>query len=89
MKSGTTATATTALDPEGVASRVASLDWASIAADLDSYGCAVMGPLLTPERCGDLAASYGTDGLFRSRVIMARHGFGTAGAFNIFLDSGE
>ncbi|AGA26992.1 2OG-Fe(II) oxygenase [Singulisphaera acidiphila] len=52
------------------------LDWASIAAELDEHGCAVIGPILTPEQCETLATSYDTDGLFRSRVVMARHGFG-------------
>jgi len=56
--------------------RVAALDWAAMAADLDSQGCATTGPLLTPDECGALAEGYATDALFRSRVIMARHGFG-------------
>ena len=56
--------------------RVTALDWNAIAADLDAYGCATTGPLLAPEECAALAQSYASDGLFRSRVIMARHGFG-------------
>jgi hypothetical protein len=32
--------------------------------------------VLTPEECVALAQSYASDGLFRSRVVMARHGFG-------------
>ena len=59
-----------------VADRVAALDWAAIAADLDAHGCAVTGPMLTAEECAALAAAYPADDLFRSRVIMARHGFG-------------
>jgi hypothetical protein len=59
-----------------VAARVAALDWAAMAADLDAYGCALTGPLLTAEECQSLAGSYAVDALFRSRVIMARHGFG-------------
>jgi len=74
MRSRTTTA--TALDPDVTSVRVTSLDWASIAAELDGHGCAVIGPLLTPEQCGELTASYGTDGIFRSRVIMARHGYG-------------
>lgn len=31
---------------------------------------------MAPEECAALAALYGTDGIFRSRVVMARHGFG-------------
>ena len=46
------------------------------AADLDKHGCAVTGPLLTADECAALAGRYPEDALFRSRVIMARHGFG-------------
>jgi hypothetical protein len=56
--------------------RIASLDWANVTSELDSHGCAVIGPLITPEECDALTASYETDGLFRSRVVMARHGYG-------------
>jgi len=59
-----------------VADRVAALDWAAMAADLDGHGCALTGPLLNTEECAALAAAYPSDDLFRSRVIMARHGFG-------------
>jgi uncharacterized protein len=64
------------IDATGTLERVASLDWARISSDLDSHGCAVIGPLLTPEQCEALADSYDSDGTFRSRVVMARHGFG-------------
>ena len=59
-----------------VATRVSSLDWERIAADLDAFGCATTGVVLTPPECRALVASYQADELFRSRVIMARHGFG-------------
>jgi hypothetical protein len=57
--------------------RVARLDWPAIEADLDAFGCATTGALLAPAECAGLAASYDTEGLFRSRVVMARHGFGS------------
>ena len=56
--------------------RVGSLDWAEIAGALDARGSATTGVLLTPEECAGLAAAYADDALFRSRVVMARHGFG-------------
>jgi uncharacterized protein len=56
--------------------RIAALDWSRIAADLDERGCAATGPLLTAEECAGLMAAYDDDRHFRSRVIMARHGFG-------------
>jgi uncharacterized protein len=54
----------------------ANFDWEKIASDLDAHGCAVTGPLLSREQCDALAALYPQASPFRSRVIMARHGFG-------------
>ena len=51
-------------------------DWQRIGEELDALGAALLGPLLSHDQCSALAASYGRDELFRSRVIMARHGFG-------------
>jgi hypothetical protein len=51
-------------------------DWQTIAASLDSDGWAVIGGLLTPEACRATAALYDEDRIFRSKVVMARHGFG-------------
>lgn len=51
-------------------------DRAALAADLDAQGWAVLPRLLGPAACRALAASYDDDALFRSRVVMARHGFG-------------
>jgi uncharacterized protein len=59
-----------------VADRVAALDWGSITTQLDSFGCATTGALLTPDECAGISSRYGADGIYRSRVIMARHGFG-------------
>ena len=56
--------------------RVEGIDWPTIEATLDAHGAAVIGPLLTGPECAALAAAYDNDGLFRSRVVMARHGFG-------------
>ncbi|MGD9767772.1 MAG: 2OG-Fe(II) oxygenase [Pseudolabrys sp.] len=55
---------------------VVRYDWESVAADLDARGCAVLDALLTPADCRALAALYDDDSRFRSRVIMARYGFG-------------
>jgi hypothetical protein len=52
------------------------LDWGAIAAELDSHGCAVIGPLLDPSSCRKLSALYALTAPFRSRVVMSRHGFG-------------
>jgi len=56
--------------------KIVSLDWACIAATLSEQGYATTGPLLTPEECLQLASGYEDPSRFRSRVVMARHGFG-------------
>ncbi|WP_094779114.1 2OG-Fe(II) oxygenase [Paraburkholderia ribeironis] len=57
--------------------RVDALDWPRIEQDLDLYGCAVVPGLATLQECDALAALYSHDDLYRSRVVMARHGFGS------------
>lgn len=58
------------------AERIAALDWERIAGELDAQGCAVLGGLVAAADCAALARSYDEDGLFRSRIVMSRHGFG-------------
>ncbi|HTP97152.1 MAG TPA: 2OG-Fe(II) oxygenase [Burkholderiales bacterium] len=60
-----------------LAERIAALDWATIGVALDLHGCATTGVVLTPEACAALAAGYDHDAQFRSRVVMAQHGFGS------------
>ena len=60
-----------------VAERIAALDWRGLAAALDAHGCAVVKALVSPEACATLAAGYELEGAFRSRIVMARHGFGS------------
>ena len=59
-----------------LADRIADLDWPELTRDLDTHGAALIPGLLTPEACETMAATYDADALFRSRVIMSRHGFG-------------
>jgi len=59
-----------------VAERVARLDWERISADLDAQGSAVAGHLLSAAESRAVAALFERDELFRSRVVMARHGYG-------------
>jgi hypothetical protein len=56
--------------------RLADVDWRRAEVDLDEQGSAVLPGLLTPAECESLAAMYRADALFRSRVVMERHGFG-------------
>ncbi|MBS0421828.1 MAG: 2OG-Fe(II) oxygenase [Proteobacteria bacterium] len=59
-----------------VVARIDAIDWQSVAADLNAQGSALVEQLLEPAQCRSLAALYSQDGLFRSRVVMSRHGFG-------------
>ena len=61
---------------DDIAGRVADVEWPKVEADLDAQGAAVIKRLLTSTECRDLASLYHHDDLFRSRVVMARHGFG-------------
>jgi len=70
-------TAGTASDSSsGGLARVGGIDWDAVAGDLNTQGSAVVERLLEPAQCRSLAALYSEDGLFRSRVVMSRHGFG-------------
>jgi hypothetical protein len=64
------------VSPEEVVGRVESFDWCRVSQNLDAYGNAVLERLLAPDECGSLAAHYPNDAVFRSRVVMGRHGFG-------------
>jgi uncharacterized protein len=59
-----------------VAARIAAADWEGVGATLDAEGHAVMHSVLLPDECAALAAGYDAEEQFRSRVVMARHGFG-------------
>jgi uncharacterized protein len=56
--------------------RVSALDWSRIETELDAQGTAVVARLLTSTECESLTALYDTESRFRSRVVMAKHGFG-------------
>lgn len=51
-------------------------EWSGLAQSLDMSGVAVVRSLLPETTCRELAALYESDALFRSRVVMGRHGFG-------------
>ena len=57
--------------------RGGGFDWSRVARELDSHGSAVLEHLLSPEECIALASLYSNDDLFRSRIVMSRHGFGS------------
>ena len=59
-----------------IEARVNAVDWHAVQEELNEFGCATIASLLTPAECDALKAQYARDELYRSRVVMARHGFG-------------
>jgi hypothetical protein len=55
---------------------VDSMDWPTIHRDLDMQGWAVLPKLLDTTTCDAVAQLYDASEAFRSRVVMARHGYG-------------
>jgi hypothetical protein len=51
-------------------------DWAAVSASLDAHGWALLPQLLAPADCTALTGLYEDEPRFRSRIVMARHGFG-------------
>lgn len=64
------------LSASEIGARVRDINWDRVSQELDAQGSAVLEHLLSPEECRELAALYSNDELFRSRVVMSRHGFG-------------
>jgi uncharacterized protein len=62
--------------PLSIAQRIDSLHWDPIQLELDAHGAAVIGPVLSPVQCKTLIQAYDEEKLYRSRVVMASHGFG-------------
>ena len=56
--------------------RVDDYDWPRIARHLDAHGWALLPKLLTANECATMVGLYTDDSLFRSHIVMARHGFG-------------
>ncbi|SIO71225.1 hypothetical protein SAMN05444172_7566 [Burkholderia sp. GAS332] len=56
--------------------RVDAIDWFNVEEELNGYGCAMLPNLLSAQECDALSALYPRDDLYRSRVVMGRHGFG-------------
>jgi hypothetical protein len=61
---------------EAVSRHVDAVDWQGVERDLDQHGSAMIRGLLCAQACDALVALYPHDELYRSRVVMARHGFG-------------
>ena len=58
------------------AERVARIEWSNVADELGDHGAAILDKLLTPAECRHISSLYPDESKFRSRIVMARHGFG-------------
>ena len=76
MSTQTKRAPTTITSAKDVEQRVIAIDWKRVSQDLDAHGSAMIKQLITPAECDALAQLYPEDGIFRSRVVMAQHGFG-------------
>jgi len=56
--------------------RVAAIDWPAVSADLDAQGWGITPKLMASAECDAVVELYDQDSAFRSRVVMARHGYG-------------
>jgi uncharacterized protein len=65
--------------------RVEAADWTSIGAELENYGCALTGRLLSSDEAASIASLYTDDARFRSTINMGRHRFG-AGEYRYFAE---
>ena len=63
-------------DEEAMAARLETVDWTMIQTDLDDRGWAVLPGLLDSRECVEISSLWDEQDRFRSRVLMARHGFG-------------
>ena len=55
---------------------IKNADWCAIERSLNEYGNAIVPGLLTAAQCEAFVAGYDREQDYRSRVVMARHGFG-------------
>lgn len=62
--------------PSDAAERLDAVDWTPVVEALHARGFAVVSDAMTVGECADVRALYEQAGLFRSRIVMARHGFG-------------
>lgn len=60
----------------GLIDRIGAIDWQCLSDELGAQGHALIPGLLQPKQCSALAGLYASQDLFRSRVVMSRHGFG-------------
>jgi uncharacterized protein len=59
-----------------IAQRIRALPWTQLTEQLDAQGYVSIPDLIDEPTCAQLIELYALDSLFRSKVVMARHGYG-------------
>ena len=65
--------------------RVEAANWEAITAEVNAFGCGLIGPLLDDRACAEIAAFYVDDTRFRATINMAQHRFGE-GEYRYFAE---
>lgn len=65
-----------AKEPSKVEQKVETIDWEQVENDLDANGWGLLKNVLTAEECREISGLYDQAEIFRSQVVMARHGYG-------------
>jgi hypothetical protein len=61
---------------KSIPQRVDAVDWSQVSKDLDVEGNAIIKGMLAPDECDRIRVLYDEQDIFRSQVVMERHGFG-------------
>ncbi|WP_330229928.1 2OG-Fe(II) oxygenase [Nocardia sp. NBC_00508] len=72
-------------DAAALADRVDAQPWSGLLEELDAYGCAAGGPILTPDECAEFSAMWDDTARFRATVEMARYRYGE-GTYRYFAE---
>jgi hypothetical protein len=76
---------TSTLSKQPIGERISTLDWSPLLDELDEFGCAPTGPILTPAECAEFTAMWADERRFRSTIDMARYRFGQ-GTYRYFAN---
>jgi hypothetical protein len=75
-RASTEGAAGTAAAAAPAVARIEALNWSQITDELNEQGSVLLKSVLAPQECVSLSSLYSNEVIFRSRVVMARHGFG-------------
>jgi uncharacterized protein len=64
------------VDSDGITARIGVIAWEEVSRDLDAEGYAIVKRILLPPECDEIRMLFEQKEIFRSNVVMERHGFG-------------